>query len=110
MRVMILYMVVIGVMGGGGFNIGVQNGMQRQLKARDPVGVLLDLQHLKLKIKDIGQPFVACPALPAPIQESHDHPMVFKCHSRHTQGLRKAASETIFVTLEQGTQWNMIVY
>ena len=27
-----------------------------------------------------------------------------------TQGLRKAATETRVVTLEQGTQWNMIEY
>jgi len=53
-------------------------------------------------------------ALQAPIQESHDHLMVPKCHSSsrliRAQGLRKAATETRFVTLEQGTQWNMIVY
>ena len=50
------------------------------------------------------------PALQAPIQESHDHLMAPKCHSRLTQSLRKAATETRLVTLEQGTQWNMIVY
>ena len=68
--------------GGGwgeedGLNIGVQNGLQRQLKARGPVwgptGPFLCSQYSKLKITDIGQPFVACPALQAPIQESDDH-------------------------------------
>jgi len=98
----------------GGFNIGVKNGIRRQLKARGPVwgptGPFLCSQHSKLKIKDISQPFVACPALQAPIQQSHDHLMVPKFHSRLTQGLRKAATETRLVTLEQGTQWNMIEY
>jgi len=59
-------------------------------------------QHSKLKIKDIGQPFVACPALQAPIQESHDHLMAPKCHLRLTEDLRKAATETRLVTLEKG--------
>jgi len=44
-----------------------------------------------------------------PIQESHDHVMASKCHSRLTQGLRKAATKTRLVTLEQGTQWNMMI-
>ena len=35
--VMILQVVVIGVVGGSGLNIGVQNGIRRQLKARGPV-------------------------------------------------------------------------
>jgi len=56
--VMILQVVVIGVVGG--LNIGVQNGIQRQLKARGPVwgstGPFLCSQHSKLKIIDIGQP------------------------------------------------------
>jgi len=56
----------------GELNIGVQNGIQRRLKARGPVwgptGPSLHSQHSKLKITDIGQPFVACPALQAPIQ------------------------------------------
>ena len=98
----------------GGLNIGVQNGIRRQLKARSPVwgptGPSLCSQHSKLKIKDIGQPFVACPALQAPIQESHDHLMVQKCYLRLTQGLRKAATETRFVILEQGKKWNMIMH
>jgi len=55
----------------------------RQLKARGPIwgptGPFLCSQHSKLKIT---QPFVACPALQAPIQESHDHLMTPKCHSR----------------------------
>jgi len=110
--VMILHMVVIRVVGG--LNIGAQNGKQRQLKARGPVwgptGPFLCSQHSKLKIRDIGQPFVACPALQAPIHESHDHLMAPKCHLRLTQGLRKAATETRLTTLEQSTQWNMIVY
>ena len=76
-----------------GLNIGAQNGIQRQLKARGPVwgptGPSLCSQHSKLKITDIGQPFVACPALRAPIQESHDHLMAPKCHLTLTQGLRK---------------------
>ena len=84
------------------------------MKVRGPVwgttGPSLCSQHSKLKTTDIGQPFVACPGLQAPIQESHDHLMVPKCHSRLTQGLRKAATETRLMTLEQGTQWNMIVY
>ena len=42
--------------------------------------------------------------------ESHDHLMAPKCHSRLTQGLRKAATETKLVALEQGQQWNMIVH
>ena len=88
----------------GWFNTGVQNGIRRQLKARGPVwgptGPFLCSQHSKLKIADIGQPFVACPALQAPIQESHDHLMVPKCHLRLTQGLRKAATETRLVALE----------
>jgi len=36
--------------------------------------------------------------------------MAPKCHSRLTQGLRKAATETRLMALEQGQQWNMIVY
>ena len=48
-----------------------------QLKARGPVwgptGLFVCSQHSKLKIKDICQPFVAYPALQAPIKESHDH-------------------------------------
>ena len=72
----------------GGLNIGVQNGIQRQLKAKGPVwgptGPFLCSQHSKLKITDIGQPFMACPALQAPMQESHDHLMAPKCHSRLT--------------------------
>ena len=85
-------------------NIGVQNGIRRQLKSRGPVcgptGPFLYSQHSKLKIIDIGQPFVTFLALQAPIQESHDHLMVPKCHSRLTQGLRKAATctETRLVT------------
>jgi len=87
-----------------------KNGIRRQLKARGPVlgrtGPSLCSQHSKLKIT---QPFVACPAFQAPMQESHNHLMVPKCHLRLTQGLRKAATETRFVTLEQDIQWNMIV-
>jgi len=86
--VMILHMVVIGVGVEGGLNIGVQNGIRRQLKVRGPVwgptGLFLCSKHSKLKIKDIGQPVMTCPALQAPIQESHDHLMVPKCHSRLT--------------------------
>ena len=41
--VMILQMVVIGVVGGGGLNIGVQNGIQRQLKARGRLWFLWQL-------------------------------------------------------------------
>jgi len=74
--------------GEGGLNIGEQNGIRRQLKAGGPVwgptGPFLCSQHSKLKIIDIGQPFVACPALQAPIQESHDHLMAPKYHSRLT--------------------------
>jgi len=84
------------------------------IEARGPVwgptAPFLCSQHSKLKITDIGQPFVACPALQAPIQESHDHLMAPKCYSRLTQGLRKATTETRLMTLEQGTQWNMIVF
>ena len=46
----------------GGLNIGVQNGIRRQLNARGPVwgptGPFLCSQHSKLiqKITDIGQP------------------------------------------------------
>ena len=102
---MILQVVVGGV---GELNIGVQNGIRRQFKARGPVwgptGPFFCSQHSKLKITDIGQPFVACPALQAPIQESHDHVMAPKCYSRLIQGLRKAATETRLMALEQGQQ------
>jgi len=112
MTVMILQVAVMGV--EGGLNIGVQNGIRRQLKARGqvwgPTGPFLCSQHSKLKITDIGQLFMACPALQAPIQESHDQLKAPKHHSRLKQGLRKAATETRLMTLEQGTQWNMIVY
>ena len=68
----------------GGLNVGAQNGIQRQLKARGPVwgptGSSLCSQHSKLKVTDISQPFMACPSLQAPIQESHDHPMAPKFH------------------------------
>ena len=37
MTVMILQVVVIGVGEEGGLDIGVQNGIRRQLKARGPV-------------------------------------------------------------------------
>ena len=83
------------------------------MKARGPVwgptGPSLCSQHSKLKMTDIGKPFVACPALQAPMQESHDYLMAPKCHSRLTQGLRKAATETRPVTLEQDTQWNICI-
>ena len=98
----------------GGLNIGAQNRIRRQLKVRGPdwghTGPFLCSQHSKLMITDIGQPFVACPALQAPLQESHNYLMVPKYHSRITKGLREATAETKLVTLEQGTQWNMIVY
>ena len=112
MTVMILHVVVIGVVGGveGELNIGLQNGIRRQLKARGPVwgptGPFLCSQHSKLKITDIGQP-TSPPSTNT--REPHDHLMVPKCHSRLTQDLRKAATETRLVILEQGTQWNMIV-
>ena len=82
----------------GGLNIGVQNGIRRQLKAggpvRGPSGPFLCSQPSKLKITDIGQPFVACPALQAPMQESHDHLVPLKaytgskksCHRNQTHG------------------------
>ena len=77
----------------GGLNIVVQNEVGRQLKARGPVwgstGPYLCSQHSELRIKDISQPFVACPALQAPIKESHDHLMVPKHHSRLTDGVEK---------------------
>ena len=75
-----------------------------------PYRTFLVLTALQIEITDIGQPFVACPALQGPIKECHDHLMVPKCHSKLTQGLRKAATETSLVALEQGQQWNMIVY
>jgi len=91
--VMILQVMVIGVVGGWGeegkLNIGVQNGIRRQLKARGPVwgptGPFLCLQPSKLKITDIGQPFVVCPAFQAPIQESRDHLR----HQSATRGLHR---------------------
>ena len=102
MTVLIWQVAVIGVVGGP--NIGVQNGIQRQLKARGPVwgptGLLLYSQHSKLKITNNGQPFMACPAIQAPIQENHDHFWLPKHHSSLTQGLRKAATETRLVTSE----------
>jgi len=77
------------------------------LKGRGPVcgptEPFLYSQHSKLKITNISQPFVACPALQAPIQESHGHLMAPKWNSRLTQDLRKAATETGLVTLEQHT-------
>ena len=58
--VTILHAVVIGVVGG--LNIGVQNGIRRQLKVRGPVwgptGPFLCSQHSKLKITDTGQPLL----------------------------------------------------
>jgi len=87
----------------GGLNIGVQNGIRRQLKVRGPVwgptGPFFQIEDSR-----------HWPALQAPIQESRDHLMAPKCHSRLIQGLRKAATETRLVTLEQGTQWKIIVY
>ena len=78
-------------------------------KPKFQFGVQVDLactssQHFKLKMKDIGQPFVAYLAIYASIQEGHDQLMVPKHHSRLTQGLGKAATETRLVTLEQGIQ------
>ena len=103
--VMILQVVVIRVVGG--LNIGAQNGtIESQRSSLGPYWTFS--QHSELKVTDIGQPFVACPALQAPIQESHDHLMAPKRHLRLTQGLRKAATETRLVTLEQDTQWNVI--
>ena len=87
---------------GSRLNIGVQTGMRRQLKARGsvwtPTGFFLCSKHSKLKITDIGQLFVACPALQTPIQESYDHLMAPKFHSRLRQGPRNAATETKLVT------------
>ena len=60
---------------GGGWsvlNIGPQNGIRRQLKAR---GALLDLTCAHSSPTDIGQPLMACPALRPPIQEGHDQLM-----------------------------------
>ena len=75
MTVMILHVVIIGA--EGGLNIGVQNGIRKQLKTRGPVwgrtGPFMYSQHSKLKITDTGQSFMGCPALQAPIQGSHDH-------------------------------------
>ena len=99
MTVMILHVVVIGVVGRGGLNI--------QRKPEVQFGALLDLLVLTaFQIEDNRD----WPALQAPMQGSHDHLMAPKHHLRLTQGLRKAATETKLVTLEQGTQWNMIVY
>jgi len=43
------------------------NGVQRRLKVRGPIwghtGPFLCLRHSKLKIKDLGQSFVAYPAI-----------------------------------------------
>ena len=50
---------------------------------------------------------MACPALQAPTQGSYDPLMVPEPHLKPIQGLRKAATETRLVTLEQGTQWNI---
>ena len=57
-----------------------------------------------LQIEDNNRALLACPALQAPIQGSHEHLMVPKHHSRFTQGLRKAATKTRLMTLEQGQQ------
>ena len=70
----------------GGLNIGVKNGIQRQLKARSSLGPYWTpfvLTALQLKITDIGQLFVACPALQAPMQEGHD-----QWRQSATQGLQ----------------------
>ena len=112
--VMILDVVIIGVEGGLNntykstkWNAKAIESLRSSLL---PYWTFLCSQHSKLKITDIGEPFVAFAALQAPMQESHDHLMVPKYHSRLTQDLRKAATETRLVTLEQSTQWNMIVY
>ena len=93
----------------GGLNIGVKNGIQRQFKAIGPVwgptGPFLYSQYPKLKITDNGQPFMACPALQAPIQESYDHLMVPKCNLRLTQGLMPQKPD-----LWLWSKWNMILY
>ena len=77
------------------------------LKPEVRFGTLLDLflcsQHSELKTTDIGQPFVTYPALQAPLQESHNHLKEPKHHSRLTQGLRKAATETRLVTIARHT-------
>ena len=88
------------------------------LKLLQKSGIILDFFTPSLFLKlfqhnshiPIGQPLVACPALQAPIQESRGYLMAPKCHSRLIQGLREAATETRLVTLEKGTQWNVIVY
>ena len=115
--VMIMIHIACGSNKGGGWKVGTikeQKWKKRQLKARHPVwgltGPFLCSQHSKLEITEIGQPFMACPVLQAPIQESHDHLMAPKCHLRLTQGLRKAATEIRLVTVEHLTQWNIIVH
>ena len=99
--VMILHVVVIEVVGGGWAQYRSikwnTKTIESQRSSWGPTGPSLCSQHSKLKVTDIGQPFVACPALQAPMQESHE-------------GLRKAATETRPMALEQSQQWNMIVY
>ena len=64
-----------------------------------PGGPCLCSQHSKLKIKDIGQPFMAYPAIYASMQEGHGHQlMVPKHRSRLRQAPGKAATETRLVT------------
>ena len=96
--VMILPVVVIGVGVEGRLNI------ESQRSSLGPYWTFLVLTALQIEDNRHW------PALQALTQESHDHLMALKCHSRLIQGLRKAATETKLMTLEQGTQWNMIVY
>ena len=67
--------------------------IESQKSSLGPYWTFLVLTALQIEDNRHCQPFMACPALQAPIQESHDHLMAPKCRSRLTQGLRKAATE-----------------
>ena len=109
MTVMILQVVVTGVVGCGGLNIWNTKTIESQGSSLGPYWTFLVLTALQIEDNRQWPALHTYAALKALIQESHDHLMVPKCHLRLTQGLRKAATETRLVTLEQGTQWNMIV-
>ena len=109
--IMIMQAVIIGVGGGGWAQYRSTKWntktIESQRSSLGPYRTFLVLTALQI---EDNRHWPALRALQAPMQESHDHVMAPKCHSRLTQGLRKAATETRLMALEQGQQWNMIVY
>ena len=81
--------IVCGSIRGGGWGMGLVLEYKMDT-VWGLTGPFLCSQYSKLKITDISRPFVACPALQLPIQESHDYLIAPKFNSRLTQGLRKA--------------------